>query len=201
MTRGLFRWLSADASDFNAQYPVAEPYRTKADAIYSGTLAALAPSDIDNMLMAMALAAGSTPTIDAFVGLRLKSVLSGWGEYDPDQSETNVPLQRYVHEAAEKAFLRKIDFFEFDAGTIRTHVDYNLFRDPDTGAKTGYSDISGLFLDMDKLRIAFMQDVQPVKLENGGGGVRGAYDAVLALQNHMPASGGKIVPSDGADAA
>lgn len=197
-TRGLFKWCSALEGDFNSEYPVPAAFRTAAGAIYSSALADFGPGDMNTLLMAIAGQVESSETLDLFCSMNVKSAMSGWGMYDPDAASTDVPLNRFIANAGDKAFLRQIDIFKFDAGTVRAHVSYNLFRDPATGEKTGYSDYSGLLLDMQKLKIAFMQEVAPVALPDLGGGPRGAYDAITILKNLMPCSHGKILCSDGA---
>jgi len=139
------------------------------------------------MLLAAGIQREDDLVLDMYCGLRLKTHMSGWGEHDPDATSTYVPLKRYMTNASDKAYLAQIDFFQFDAARVRAHVVHRLLCDADTGAKTDYSDRSGLVLNMDSLSVAFNLDIRHKPLPNLGGGERGFYEAILMLICGMPA--------------
>lgn len=185
--RGLFRWLEPSAASLNAEYPIGDAYRVDSDCSYSGTLADLKPTTFRDLLVAASLQREQDHAFDLYAGLKLKTHMSGWGEYTPDATETYVPLKRFMTNASDKSYLSQIDFFQFDAARVRAHVHYRLLCDLATGAKSAYSDMSGALLDMDAWRIAFNLELRAVPLPNLGGGQRGGYEAICMLKCRMPA--------------
>lgn len=190
--RGVFHWLENDAALINSEYPIGEAYRVSSSCEYTGAVASFEDDDLEDMLIAAAENANKAITWDAQVGLELKSQMDSYTQHDPDQTTSNMALKRFVANASDKAFLKQVDFFQFSPGVVRTHINYNLAHTKGTGAASDYSSKSGVFLDMDQWRIAFMKGVASHRLEDQGGGPRGFHDATLTLKCGMPAGQARV---------
>jgi len=185
-TRGVGRWLENDAASINTEYPIPSDYRVSSDCEFTDPVDEFGAGDLQGMLQAASLQMEKARTWDAFLGLKLKSQMDDWTEHDPDATETNVALKSFNAMASDKSYLKQVDFFQFSAGIVRAHVNYNLLCDKATGAKSNYSSRSGYFLDMDQWKIAFMAGIATHRLPDLGGGPRGYHDATLGLKCLMP---------------
>lgn len=193
--RGLFRWLENAAGSINSEYPIGDDYRCSSDCEYTGVLSDFGEGDLDDMLIAAAQDINASVVWDAQLGIKLKDQMDSFTQYDGDASETNVSLRRFNQNASDKSSLRKVDFFEFSAGTVRAHVNYNLYRAQGTGAAQDESSRSGLFLNMDVLRAAFFKALNSQRLPNLGGGPRGYHQVIMAVINAMPKGQARAVIS------
>lgn len=184
--RGAFRWLENSAASLNTEYPIGDDYRVSSSCEYTGAVASFLEATLEDMLVAAANEVNQAVTWDAQLGLDLQTQMDDFTAHDPTFTTTNQVLKSYVSDASDKSFLKQVDFFKFSAGTVRTHVNYNLMHTKATGAASAYSPKSGLFLNMDQWRIAFMNPVSSHRLENKGGGPRGYHDATLTLKCGVP---------------
>ena len=191
--RGVFRWLENDAAELNAQYPIPENYRVSAAAEYDGAVGSFLDTHLEAMLIEASTKAKRSITWDAQVGLLLRAQMDGFTQRDPSATATNVALRQFVANANDKAYLKKVDFFEFSAGTVRSHINHNLACDKATGAPTAFTPRSGLFLDMKQWRVAFMKKIASHRLENQGGGPRGYHDVTLTLKCGMPVGQARVL--------
>ena len=192
--RGVGSWLAA--SGHNASFPIAADLRVTTDCIYSGALADFDESDLTTMLQAAAILRDSAVTLDAFVGPALKAKMSDWGAHDPNATTTNAALRVFNSNAADGEFLNTIDVFKFDAGMVRAHQSYHLFRDRVAGARTAtISNGGGYFLDMSRWAVRFLDKINSDTLGNDGGGKSGYYHATPALVCGVPAGQCMVAPS------
>ena len=192
--RGVGSWLAA--SGHNPSFPIAANLRVTSDCIYSGALADFDETDLNGMLQAAAILRDSAVTLDAFVGPALKAKMSGWGAHDPNASTTNAALRVFNQNAKDGEFLNTIDVFKFDAGMVRAHQSYHLFRDSATGARTAVlSNGGGYFLDMSRWAVRFMDKINSDVLGNDGSGKAGYYHATPGLICGVPAGQCMVAPA------
>jgi len=185
-TRGAFMWLENDATAISTEYPIGANYRVSAACEYTGAVASFTDDELEDRLIAASNQMKKARTWDAQVGLDLKAQMDSYTQHDPDATTTNASLKSFVQNASDKSFLKQVDFFQFSPGIVRTHINYNLYCAKADGAASAYSPKSGLFLDMDQWKIAFMAGVASHRFENRGGGPRGFHDATLGLKCLMP---------------
>lgn len=178
-SRGAFSWLNPSAQGVK---PVPASYRPAAACAYSSTVAAFLPSAMEAMLEAAATQKKESVDLTGYVGIKLKTQMSTWAQRHVEDVNTAQALQKYNLDAEDKKLLRVVDFFEFDAGTVKVFPSWYLLCTEGTGAVTANSPRSGLFLDMDMWELCFLDQptawLEPPK----SGGPRGYHDAVYLLK-------------------
>jgi len=81
----------------------------------------------------------------------------------------------------EKRLISMIDFFEFDAGSVRTMVSDYLACDTTSLAETDFSPRSGIFYAPDRVRIRWLRPIEHFDQDDEGGGKRGYFEGEGAL--------------------
>ncbi len=178
-SRGVGSWLSDSAQSVK---PVPANYRPAAACVYSGTLAAFLPASMEAMLEAAATQKKEAVDLTGYVGIKLKTQMSRWAQRDESAGATDKALVRYNMDAEDKKLMQVVDFFEFDAGTVKVFPSWYLMCTEGTGAVSANSPRSGYFLDMDMWELCFLDQpaswIEPRK----SGGPRGYHDAVYLLK-------------------
>lgn len=194
--RGAARWLSSAATDFNVQYPIAPDFRILPACEYKGALSAFDDATFEAMLLAASIQRKARLDLDLQAGPKLQSKMADWTQHDSHVTTTNGAI-RSVSIAAEKmTYLKKVEFFTFEAGTVRTHTNFNLFHDLATGLPSTQSPLGGLALDMNNgWEIRFVKKINHKNLPDLGGGPRGLWNVIVILVCKMPAGQLKIYPS------
>jgi hypothetical protein len=177
-SRGMFSWLSATAQ---SNEPVPENFRPSSDCIYTGALASFMPANLEAMLEAAATAKKGPVDLMAIAGLKLKRQMSTWAQKVTD-TESIAEIVRTTQSAAEKRIIEVVDFFEFDAGKVKSILSFYLHCDETDGSASDYTSRSGLFLDMSMWEIAFLQQAASYVLPPQSGGARGYHDLVHILR-------------------
>lgn len=180
-TRGLGKWIDASAQ---AVYPVPASFRTPSGQIYSGTLANFNETAF-NGLMQQAFKSRKGPSrLDAFVGIQLKAEISKFSRYDDTVSnKTNV--RTFNQDAANKAVITCIDRLVTDQGEVMLHPASFLFLNAD-GTDSAKTHLSGLFVDMKMLGLAYTRLPRVRRLEDRGGGPRAIVDAIFMVMCDNP---------------
>ena len=155
-TRGLLRWAqnSAQAVD-----PVDEALRPTSSMLHTTALANLTVTVFQNML---------------------KRHMTTWGKV-VDIASNQAAVQHYNINAMEKRLISMIDFFEFDAGSVRTMVSDYLACDTTSLAETDFSPRTGIFYAPDRVRIRWLRPIEHFDQDDEGGGKRGYYEGEGAL--------------------
>jgi hypothetical protein len=192
-TRGAAMWLAN--SGHNAEYPIASDFVVSSGSIYTGTLAAFDAAACEAVLRNASMDRYGAVTLDAQVGPALKARMDDYGAHDIKATSSNAALKMFNAQASDKEYLNVIDFFQFSSGLVRTHLNYNLWRDA-AGAKTAVlSNAGGLFLDMKMWEIAFMDAINHDDLPFDGGSKKGQWHATAMLKCFMPKGQAMITPS------
>jgi len=192
-TRGAAMWLAN--SGHNAEYPIASDFVVSSGCIYDSTLAAFDAAACEVLLRTASMDRLGAVTLDAQCGPALKARMDDFGAHDIKATTTNAALKVYNAQAKDKEFTSVIDFFQFSSGLVRTHLNYNLWRDS-AGAKTSIlSNAGGLFLDMKMWEIAFMDAINHDDLPFDGGNVKGQWHATAMLKCFMPKGQAMVTPS------
>jgi hypothetical protein len=178
-SRGAYKWLSPTAQTVK---PVPANYRPATACAYTDALADFKATSMEGMLEAAASQKKEAVDLTGYVGIKLKTQMSGWAQKHVEDVNTAQALQRYNMDAEDKKLIRVVDFFEFDAGKVKVFPSYYLLHTAATGAATANSTRSGLFLDMEMWELCFLDQptswVEPPK----SGGPRGYHDAVFLLK-------------------
>lgn len=176
-TRGLLRWAqnSAQAVD-----PVDEALRPTSSMLHTTALANLTVTVFQNMLEASRLQLRKKPTLVGKVGIKLKRHMTTWGKV-VDIASNQAAVQHYNINAMEKRLISMIDFFEFDAGSVRTMVSDYLACDTTSLAETDFSPRTGIFYAPDRVRIRWLRPIEHYDQDDEGGGKRGYYEGEGAL--------------------
>lgn len=182
-SRGAFKWLSVTAQTVK---PVPTNYRPAAACAYASTLALFEAAIMEAMLEAAATQKKEAVDLTGYVGIKLKSKMSGWAQRHVEDVNTAQALTRYNLDAEDKKLLRVVDFFEFDAGTVKVFPSWYLLHTAEDGTATVNSTRSGLFLDMDMWELCFMDPPAAWKEPAKSGGPRGYHDAVYGLRCKNP---------------
>jgi hypothetical protein len=177
-SRGAFSWLANSAQ---AVKPVPTNFRPASACIYTGALASFAPSSLEAMLEAAATAKRGPVDLTCFGGIKLKSQMSTWAQRSVDVG-SQTAIQSYNLNAAEKKLIHVVDFFEFDAGSVKVIPSWYLRTDETTGEDTDYTPRSGLFLDLSMWELCFHQTPAAYEEPPKSGGPRGYADVVYMLK-------------------
>ena len=180
--RGALKWLSATAQDV---LPVPAAFRPPSACVHTSALSALTPAAFEAMLEAASRKKLAPVDLTGIVGIKLKSRMSKWGQKvtvnTADDSAVETAIQSYNLNAADKRLIQIVDFFEFDAGTVKNILSYYLACDPDTGADTEHTSRSGIFVEMGMWEKRFLQGVESVVEPTKSGGPRGYHDVITHL--------------------
>ncbi len=134
------------------------------------------------MLEAAATQKKEAVDLTGYVGIKLKTQMSRWAQRDESAGATDKALVRYNMDAEDKKLMQVVDFFEFDAGTVKVFPSWYLMCTEGTGAVSANTPRSGYFLDMDMWELCFLDQpaswIEPRK----SGGPRGYHDAVYLLK-------------------
>jgi hypothetical protein len=99
-----------------------------------------------------------------------------------DDVGSQTAIQSFNLNASEKKFMQIVDFFQFDAGVVKTLLSWYMLCTTTTGENSAYTTRSGAFLDLSMWEIAFLQAVQAYMEPPKSGGPRGYHDAVYILK-------------------
>jgi hypothetical protein len=182
-SRGVYSWLSPTAQGV---LPVNANYRPSSSCLYSSAVASFAPSHMETMLAAAANAKRAPVDLVGYVGMTLKGQMSGWSQRQFANDSVARALQVFNIDASEKKLITVIDFFEFDAGTVKTIPTWNMMCAEADGATSDYTARSGAFLDMSMWELAWLQEPQHSENPDQGGGPRGFHDAMFILKGLNP---------------
>ena len=173
--------------------PIPAAYRVASAAQYTGALASFdQDTHLATMMQAMADQVGGSVNILGVVGSKLKAKMSNFGFKRTVTAATEQGLTAFTMDAKLKTIIDVIDFFELDAGRIKTVASYNLACDETTGATTAYSTGSGVFIDPQQWEICYYEAPGLFKGTDLGGGPRGYVQAMEALDCLNPLAQMKV---------
>lgn len=186
-SRGAFKWLLTTAQTVK---PVPVNYRPAAACNYTSTLALFTPDAMEDLVEAAATQKKDAVDWTGFLGIKLKSQMSGWAQRLVEDVNTAQALTRYNLDAEDKKLIRVVDFFEFDAGKVKVFPTWYLLHTSATGVATANSVLSGLFLDLDMWELCFLDSPAAWREPAKSGGPRGYHDAVYLLKCNNPTGQG-----------
>jgi hypothetical protein len=179
-SRGAFSWIQPGAQSVK---PVPSNFRPASATQYTSAVASFYPSNMRTMLASAAGAKKGPVNLTGYVGIDLKDQMSTWAQRDPDaEADEASALMQYNINANEKKLIHSVNFFDFDAGSVKTFPSWYLLCTEGTGATSSYSAKSGLFLDMDMWEIGFLQNPTATIEPQKSGGPRGYHDAIFILK-------------------
>lgn len=186
--RGMYKWLLDTPQ---AVLPVPANFRPAAACHYTGTLADYSPANCETQLEAMYTAKHGPVDLVLQAGIKLKSRMSSWPQRNPQTDAADAGVY-FTLDAKEKRLMQIVDFFEFDAGKVKSMPNAFLLCDETTGEDTAYTPRSGLFLDMSMWELCFLDPpasyIEPPK----SGGPRGYHDEVLIVKCKNPLGQGYV---------
>ena len=173
-TRGLGKWNSSTAQ---GNYPVDANFRPPAAQTITTASTAIGELDIKAMMASAAAAAKGPVDMDFFVGSTLKGAL----DLLPltggiDGGVTSSASTRRIA-SKEGELVQGVTVIRNGFGTCRIHLSYFLAVDVTPTGNT----FKGFMVDTEMLELRYNQMPTMWKLPNGGGGERGAIDAIVGL--------------------
>lgn len=174
-TRGVFSWVANAAQ---ALYPVPAAFRTPVAQIYTGTLANFGEDGYLGLCRSSYKQRHGPFKMHAFLGIDLKTAFTNFSKY-VDNVANKTPIRQFRQDAATEAMVLSIDKLVLDSGEVDLHVTSFLRTDPDTGADTAYTHLSGIQVDMDMVGLAYTRMPRVVKLAYAGGGQKAIVDAIF----------------------
>jgi len=179
-SRGAFSWIQPGAQSVK---PVPTNFRPASASQYTGAVASFGPANMRTMLKSAATAKKGPVDLTGYVGIDLKDQMSTWAQRDPDaEADEAASLVNYNINASEKKLIHSVNFFDFDAGTVKTFPSWYLMCTEADGVASAYTPKSGLFLDMDMWELCFLQNPMAVIEPTKSGGPRGYHDACYLLK-------------------
>jgi len=177
-SRGAFSWLDPDAQ---ALKPVPAGFRPGAASRYEDALTDYGPGDCVAQLQQASLEKKGPVDLTYFSGMLLKSQMSGWAQHSDDVG-SKTAIENFNTDAATKRIMHVVDFFEFDAGKVKTILSWYLYCLEATGALSDFSQRSGVGLDLSMWEVDFMQQPMAWRDPPKSGGPRGWHDVVYILK-------------------
>jgi hypothetical protein len=195
LTRGVGRWLENDSAQLNTAYAIPDGFRVAAAAKFSAALSTFDDDALEALLIAMSKQRKREVTIDLHAGVSLAASMSAWTQRDPNISASIAAVSQYPR-SNPKGYQRMVNTFTFQNGTVRSHTNYNLFVDPDTGAESAQTPLGGYLLDMENgWEVRDMKAIKHTDQADDGSGVGGWWDWTGMLLCLMPCGQGIIYPS------
>lgn len=195
-TRSVGKWLEPLATGLNAQYPIPDGFRIAAACKFAGALSTLSDTAFEAMLQAAANQRMKVLDLDLFGGLKLRAHMADWLQHDSHVTTTNGGNLSVNIDAEKMSYLKKVEFFTFEAGYVRSHTNFNLFYDLATGLPTTQTSLGGFALDMSNgWEIRFMKKITNKNLPDLGGGPRGLWLTIVLLACQLPVGQLHIAPS------
>lgn len=176
-SRGIFSWLSPSAQ---AAQPVAAAYRPAAACQITTPVDEITPAAFEVALAAAANQTRQRVDLTGYVGLALKTQMSLWAQKVVVSGEA--ALTQYTASVASKKIQRIVDFFEFEAGTVKTITSWNNLCAAATGLDSIYTPRSGAFIDLAMWELCWYEAPAAYELPKQSGGDRGYSDAVYLLK-------------------
>lgn len=209
MTRGLWRWLEE-----STYAPIDLPINAAAlcpagnKIANRATVADYIESDVNSVMQSIAETMKKKKNnFVLFASPGLKKNISNWG-YAQTQSATSLPLRRFTTDQSDKKLVLDITGYEGPFGMLAVHVHFDLptggtsyattyAATADNGygrtaaaqkmdaALAGAVRIDGLLVNFEYIDIFEVQNAQLSALPDGGGGPKGAVDAIWV---HAPSN-------------
>lgn len=178
-TRGAFKYILETAQSL---YPIHKDFRTPTAQILTSM-----PTEAEfRVAAASSFKQRKGPfRMHGFVGIDLKTQMTDWtrymtltNDYSASGSYT-FPTRTFNQDAKSKALVHCIDKLHLDTGEIMLHPTSFLYTNADTGADSSYTHTSGIFVDMDRVGLAYTRLPRVVKLAYQGGGKKAICDTIF----------------------
>jgi len=175
-TRGLFSYGQNTAQSY---LPVPDGYRVPTTSRYTGSLASFNERDYFLPMARSSYIQRKGPfKMHGFLGIELKAVFTEFSKY-VDNVANKTAVRSFTKPQEDSSYVLCVDKLVLDTGEIDLHPTPYLYKDRDTGADTAYTHKSGIFLDMDMLRIAYTRLPRVVKLPYLGGSNKAIVDTIF----------------------
>ncbi len=189
-SRGIFAWLASTAQSV---LPVPDNFRPAAACHYTGNLVDYSPAVCEAQLEAMATAKKGPVDLVLHAGIKLKAQMSSWAQRDPDaEADEAASLVNYNIDASAKRLIQIVNFFDFDAGSVKAIPNWYILCNKTTGAATAYTQRSGVFMDNSMWELCFLDAPASYLEPPKSGGPRGYHDAVYILRGKNPLGQGYV---------
>lgn len=185
-TRGLGCWLQPGA---HSVLDFEEQHRPAAELSTEGTTE-IAQAQLEAIMEQAYAKARHRLNLTAFVGIGLKRTISGFLNAVQTVSGYESTLRRSI-DADARGIVNIVDFMEFPTGRVQTVLIPVPFADTATLDETAQSKDGGLFLELERFGLEWVQRVTHRDMSdklNLGGGRRGYHRAMYRV-NCQDASG------------
>lgn len=197
-TRGLFVWQQVAAQDADKD-PVPDAYRpVAAQVIGSASGAAMATVVTEAAIKAfLQTTFGFTDVEQNYLmlcGIMLKGVLDDLQVWTPTKaSNTLRQVYQFSKAAEDRRVVNCVDVMEYSGGVITLHPTNYLMRERDDGAKTDFSDRSGLMIVQEMLEVRYLINPYEIEFPPDGAGRHGWHQCMASLRHLNPKTGGAIL--------
>lgn len=192
LTRGAGSWVSNAAG---TDLPTPAAFVTPAASIITKTTATTLEDDLNAAMESVYQQTGQQKDFDLLCGTALKKRFSSFAAWVPNGVST-VPLRRFNQDAASKAIINTVDFWQGDFGSVKLIMSLYLAKDAPAGAsQANIMNGRGYLIDWDQFELRYNR--MPAYKENPdlGGGPRGYVDAICGLVVYNPLGLAKIAPT------
>jgi hypothetical protein len=173
-TRGIFQWLQSTAQ---ATFPIPAPFLPNTLQVYTGTLANFTEAQLVALASAAYINRKKKIKMSAFVGVDLKTTITGFSKYDV-LSSTQAPIRRFNQTNDSKAMIAVVDRVVLDTCEIDLFLSSFLYTTAATGVGTTYTNSSGVFIDMEMAALHYMRLPRVKPLPYDGSGYKAIVDAM-----------------------
>jgi hypothetical protein len=192
LTRGVGRWVTNTAQ---TDLPCPAAFLTPATSIITKTTATTLEDDVNAAMESVYQQTGQQKDFDLLCGTALKKRFSSFAAWVPNGVST-VPLRRFNQDAASKAIIATVDFWQGDFGSVKLILSLFLAKDAPAGAsQANIMNGRGYLIDWDQFELRYNR--MPGYKENPdlGGGPRGYVDSICGLVVYNPLGLAKIAPT------
>lgn len=195
-TRGIGRWVydgsgtlviatgdTSPTSGYN-ELPVPVGYRTPANQIFTGSIAAMTEDDLGTLIQAKWDNTGASSELRGFVSSAIKNRIGFFSKHEVEVAGyNNNVMVTSGRMSGNTLFGPSIDIYKSDWGTFTLHAVSTDFL-PDA--------YHGYFLDMKQIQLRVTENMVPTKLPNLGGGEREMIQTIIGLEAGDPRAHAKI---------
>jgi len=185
--RGVGKWLTAGALSTSG-FAVGANFMPNSNQVFSAALSGFSDDSLNTLLGETWLRGGASTdaTYQMLCGGTLRRTISGLNNI---ARSTNyyAPLRTYQVDASKKVIYATVDSFQGDFGNINlipTHWNAHA----NVGGSAAANVRRGYGLNVEKWDLVWKQMPMNNPLPDGGGGPRGAVDAIVGLRCKDPAA-------------
>lgn len=180
-SRAVYRWLDSAAQDV---YPVPSAVRPTTAQNYTSTLALFTETAFETALRAAGEQVNQDVDLVGFVGSDLAQHMADWNHIVPVTATTEASTRSVTSTQDSKRIINKVEFFDYHGASVKTIMQRRMLMSD--GAKTDYTTRSGVFIDLKRWALEWLEPWHYMELLDQGGGPRGFHKGWIRLVCKCP---------------